>query len=132
MKNNVLYLIESKLNLNIKGHNIERFIKRLKNNNIEILNIVYISKDEINIKIYKKDYDKVIKLKTIYEVEIIDYYGLVKTKNNLLSNKYIIIFILISLISLYLVTSLIFEVDVITNDSKMENILIAELEEYGI
>ena len=132
MKNNVLYLIESKLNLNIKGHNIERFIKRLKNNNIEILNIIYISKDEINIKIYKKDYDKVIKLKTIYEIEIIDYYGLVKTKNNLLNNKYIIIFILISLISLYLVTGLIFEIDVVTNDSKVEKELIEELEELGI
>lgn len=132
MKNSVLYLIESKLNINIKGHNIERFIKRLKNNNIEILNIVYISKDEINIKIYKKDYDKVIKLKTIYEIEIIDYYGLIKTKNNFLSNKYIIIFILVSLIGLYLITSLIFEVDIVTNDSKMENILISELEKYGI
>ncbi|MBQ2946689.1 MAG: sporulation protein YqfD [Bacilli bacterium] len=132
MKNSVLYLLESKLNINIKGHNIERFIKRLKNNNIEILNIIYISADEINIKVYKKDYDKVIKLKTIYEIEIIDYYGLIKTKNNLLSNKYIIIFILISLIGLYLITSLIFEVDVVTSDSKMENILINELKEYGI
>ena len=132
MKNSVLYLIESKLNINIKGHNIERFIKRLKNNNIEILNIIYLSKDEINIKIYKKDYDKVIKLKTVYEIEIIDYYGLIKTKNNLLSNKYIIIFILISLIGLYLITSLIFEVDVVTNDSKMEKVLLEELEELGI
>lgn len=132
MKNSVLYLIESKLNINIKGHNIERFIKRLKNNNIDILNITYISKDEINIKIYKKEYNKVIKLKTIYEVEIISYYGLIKTKNNLLNNKYIIIFILISLIWLYIITSLIFEIDVITNDSKMEKILISELESMGI
>jgi len=124
--------MESKLNINIKGHNIERFLKRLKNNNIDVLNIIYISKDEINVKIYKKDYDKVIKLKTIYEIEIIDYYGLIKTKNDLLSNKYIIIFILISLVGLYLITSMIFEIDVVTNDSKMENIIISELEEYGI
>ena len=121
MKNNVLYLLKSKLNINIRGHNIERFIKRLKNNNIEILNIKYISNEEINIKIYKCDYDKVIKLKTIYEIEIVDYYGIVRTKNSLLNNKFIIIFILIAFISLYLITSLIFEVDVVTNDSKMEN-----------
>ena len=132
MKNNVLYLVKSKLCINIKGHNIERFIKRLKNNNIEILNIKYISNEEINAKIYKEDYDKIIKLKTIYEIEIIDYYGFIRTKNKLLSNKYIIIFILISLITLYIITSLIFEIDVITNDSKMENILINELEEMGI
>ena len=124
--------MKSKLNINVKGHNIERFIKRLKNNNIEILNIKYKSKEEINIKIYKYDYDKLIKLKTIYEVEILNYYGLIKTKNDLLNSKYIIIFILIAFISLYLVTSLIFEVDVVTNDSKMEKILLEELNELGI
>ncbi|MBR6690100.1 MAG: sporulation protein YqfD [Bacilli bacterium] len=132
MKNNVLYLIKSKLNIKVKGHNIERFIKRLKNNNIEILDIKYISNDEINIKIYKYDYDKIIKIKTIYEIEIIDYYGIIRTKNNLLNNRYIIMFILISLVSLYLVTSLIFEIDVVTNDSKMEKNLLEELEQLGI
>lgn len=132
MKNNVLFLIKSKISLNIKGNNIERFIKRLKNNNIEILKIKYLSKDEINIKIYKKDYDKLIKLKTIYEVELLEYYGFIKIKNNILNNKYIIIFILLSLIFLYIITSMIFDVDVITNDSKMKNILLEELEELGI
>ena len=132
MKNNVLYLLKSKLNINIKGPSIERFIKRLKNNNIEILNIVYISKDEINIKIYKADYDKLIKIKTIYEIEILDYYGVVKTKNNILNNKFIIIFIVISFIFLYVTTSLIFEIDIVTNDSKMEKILLEELNELGI
>ena len=78
MKNNILYILKSKLNINIKGNNIERFIKRLKNNNIDILNIKYISKEEINIKIYKYDYEKLIKLKTIYDIEIIDYYGFIK------------------------------------------------------
>lgn len=132
MKNNVLFLIKSKISLNIKGNNIERFIKRLKNNNIEILKIKYISNDEINIKIYKNDYDKLIKLKTIYEVEILEYFGIIKTKNNILNNKYIIIFILLSLIFLYIITSIIFDVNVITNDSKMKNILLEELEDLGI
>ena len=132
MKNNVLYLLKSKLNINIKGHNIERFIKRLKTNNIEILNLKYISNSEINIKIYKYDYEEVIKLKTIYEIEIIDYYGITRIKNNLLNNKFIILFIFISFIFLYLITSIIFEIDVITNDSKMEKLLIEELNELGI
>lgn len=132
MKNNVLFLIKSKISLNIKGNNIERFIKRLKNNNIELLKIKYISNDEINIKIYKYDYDKLIKLKTIYEVEILEYFGIAKIKNNILNNKYIIISIFLSLIFLYIITSMIFDVDVITNDSKMKNILFEELEKLGI
>lgn len=132
MKNNLLYSIKSKLNINIKGPNVQRFIKRLKNNNIEILNIVYISNDEINIKIYKYDYDSVIKLKTIYNVEILNYYGIIKTKNDLFNNKYIIIFILIALIFLYITTNIIFEIDVITNDKKQEKVLLEELSELGI
>ena len=118
MKNYILFILKSKLNLNIKGNNIEKLIKRLKNNNIDILSITYLSKSEINIKVYKKDYDKIISLKTIYEIDILDYYGVAKLKNNIISNKYIIISILIALIFLYIATNIIFSVDVITNDSK--------------
>jgi similar to stage IV sporulation protein len=132
VKNNLLFLIKSKLNLNIKGPNIERFIKRLKNNNIEILNITHINTDEVNIKIYKYDYDNVLKLKTIYEIDILNYYGVVKLRNNIFDNKYVIIFILIALIFLYVITNMIFNIDIITNDSKMEKTLIYELEELGV
>ena len=132
MKNYILFLFKSKLNLNVKGNNVERFIKRLRSNKIEILNIVYISREEINIKIYKSDYDKVIDLKTIYEIEILDYYGTARLKNNILNNKFVIILILSSLIVMYMITNMIFYIDVVTNDSKMESIIKEELSNYGI
>ena len=132
LKNYVLYALKSKLNLNIKGNNIERFIKRLRSNNIEILNITYISKNEINIKIYEYDYDKVIELKTVYEIDILDYYGAVKIKNNIFNNKFIIISMMIALIVLYLLSNIIFYVDIVTNDSKMESTLREELNDLGI
>lgn len=132
MKNYIFFLLRSKLNLNIKGNNVERFIKRLKANNIEILNIENISKDEINIKIYKSDYENILNIKTIYEIEIIDYYGTIKIKNNILYNKFVIILILVALVSIYTITNMIFYVDVITNDSKMESNLIEELSDLGI
>ena len=116
MKNYILYLLKSKIILNIKGNNIEKFIKRLKNNKIEILNISYVNKNEINIKIYKKDY----------------YNGLIKIKNKILNNKFMITLIVISFSILYLITNTIFSIDVITNDSKMKQILKEELEELGI
>ncbi len=125
-------MLRSKLYLKIKGNNIEKFIKRLKNNNIEILNINYISKSEINIKIYKSDYDKVVELKTIYEIDIIDYFGIARFKNNILNNKLIIILIFIALFLIYTTTNIIFSVDIITNDSKMEKILKEELDTLGI
>ncbi len=132
MKNYVLYLIKSKIDIRVKGNNIERFIKRLKSNNIEILNIKYINKCEIIIKIYKDDYENIEKIKTIYEISILNYFGLTKLKNNLSNNKFIIIFIFIALVSLNILTSLIFDIEIVTNDSKMKKILINELEDYGV
>lgn len=132
MKNYVLFLFRSKLNLNIRGNNVERFIKRLKNNNIEILNITYLSKDEINIRIYKEDYDGVMNLKTIYEIDILDYYGTVRLKNNIFDNKFVIISILVAFVFLYFITNMVFSIEVVTNDSKMSETLKNELNEYGI
>ena len=125
-------MLKSKINIKVKGNNIERFIKRLKNNNIDILKIKYLSKNEIIIRIYKEDLDKLISIKTIYEITIIDYLGLEKYKLSIKNNKYIIISIMICLIWLYILSNIIFHIDIITNDTDMKNILIKELKEYKI
>ena len=125
-------MLQSKIKLNIRGNNVERFIKRLKNNNIELISINYRTNKEIDIKIYKKDYESVLNLKTIYEVDVVNYYGFTRFKNNILNNKFIIICILISLIFLYVLSNIIFNIEVVTNDSKMKNILLEELDSYGI
>ena len=132
MKNSLLFFIKSKIVLNIKGNNIERFIKRLKSNNIEIISIKKISNNEIDIVIFKEYYETVLKLKTIYEVETIAYRGFFKYKSDILNNKFVIIFILIGLIVIYILSNIIFSVDIITNDSKMEEMLIDELNDLGI
>ena len=72
MKNSVFYKLSSKVLLSIKGKNIDNFIKKLNKNKIEILNIKYISYKEINILIKKEDLNKVIKIKSVYNVEVID------------------------------------------------------------
>ena len=48
----------SKISLNIKGKNINRFIKKLRGNKIDILKINYKNKNEVNIIIKKIDYPK--------------------------------------------------------------------------
>jgi len=131
MKNSIYNLLQSKINIKITGTNIERFIKRLKNNNIDILSLKYVKKG-IVIKIYKKDYDSLLKLKTIYNIDIIDYGGMLKVKNKILNNKFIIISILFSLIILYIVTNLIFSIDIISNDADMKIKIKEELKNNGI
>jgi len=131
MKNYVYNKLLSKITIKIIGNNKERIIRRLKNKNIKILNLKYID-DGIIVKIYKKDYEKLLSIKTIYEIEIVNYSGLFNIKNKVLNNKFIIISILICLIFLYFLTSLIFSVDIITNDSNMKMKLKEELTNNGI
>lgn len=122
----------SKIKLNIKGKNIERFIKRLFSNKIEILNMSYVSYNEVNIIIYKKDYEKLMELKSVYEITELNIYGLIKIKKVLNLYKYIIIGTFISLILIVFLSNVIFNINVIHNDLEIRNLLINELENYGI
>ena len=122
----------SKIKLNVKGKNIERFIKRLKTNNIDLLKIEYIKYNEINIIIYKKDYDKLLELKTIYDVNIENIYGIIKLREVINIYKYIAIFILFGIFILLFLSNVIFHVDVIHNDKELRTFLLNELENYGI
>lgn len=132
MKNSLLYKIESKVIICVKGNNIERFIHRLVNNNIELLEIKQIKYNEVNIAIYEHDYKKVLKLKTTYEISLIGEKGLIKIKHFLLKNIYLIISFLICLIILKILTNLIFQIDIIHNDKEIRNIISRELTSAGI
>lgn len=131
MKNSLYNNLISKINIKIIGNNKERIIKRLKNNNIDILNLKIID-EGIIVKIYKKDYEKLLSIKTIYEVEVINYNGLYNIKNKIFDNKFIIISILICFIFLYLLTNLIFNIEIITNDSDMKLKIEQELKNNDI
>ena len=122
----------SKIKLNVKGKNIERFIKRLKSNNIDLLKIEYIKYNEINIIIYKKDYEKLLELKTIYDVNIKDIYGIIKIRGVINIYKYLILFIAIGIMLLIFLSNVIFNVEVIHNDKDLRNLILNELENYNI
>ena len=132
MKNKIFFILDSKIRLSIKGNNIERFIKRLKTNNIDILNIKYIDSNNIIIDIYYKNYEKLLKIKTVYEVDVINYKGLKNIKEKIFNNKYIIISILICMIFLYILSNIVFNIEVITNDTNMKQTLLEELDENGL
>lgn len=131
MKNNVLYLFKSKLILKISGKNLVNFIKRLNINSVNLLSIKYIE-DYIIVVIYKNDYDLVLKLKTTYNIEIIGYKGLINYKKVLLKNHLLILFFVMSILLLYLISNIIFSIDIITNNTNIKNALLDELNKHGI
>lgn len=127
-----MYKLVSKISLNIKGKNINRFIKKLNNNKIEILSLKYKSKDEADIIIYKKDYEKVLKIKSIYEITELEIFGLIKIKKNLKLSKHIIIITFISFLIFLIFTNVVFKVEVIHSNKDIRDLLLKELEKEGI
>lgn len=120
------------IKIKVIGKNIERFIKRLHNEKIELLEIKYVNYKEVNIKIYEKDYELVEKLKTIYEIEIIELYGLLKLRQKIKENIVVILSVIIGCIIIYFLSNTIFKVEVIHSNSSLRNLIYEELEKNGI
>lgn len=128
----MINIFSSKLEINIKGRKIDRFIKKLTLSGINIYKMNVINRDEINIIINKDDYDKLLKIKTIYEYSIIDGYGFIKIKKVLKVNRLFIFLIIFGIVCLYTLSNMVFKIDVIYTDKEIRNFIINELDKRGV
>lgn len=124
--------MKSKYSLNVKGRNINRFIKKLRQNKIEILKINYKNKNEANIIIFKEDYEKVKRIKSIYTITELEVFGALKIKKNILKNKHLIIIGIICYIVFIVLTNTIFKIEIVHSNKELRNTVRKELENYGI
>ena len=132
MTNNFFLFFKSKIKINIKGRKIERFIKRLADNKINIYNMEMINRNEANIVILKSDYLKVLNIKSIYEFNIVDGSGMIKIRKTLKLNSLILVFLVIGIIVLQILSRMIFSIEVIHTDKSIRNKMLSELENYGL
>ena len=117
----------SKLKINIKGKRIETFLSRLIKADIELINIEYISYQEINVMIYKDDYVKLKKIKTSYKFRVIKKYGLLNIKDKVMKSKILIFFMFIGIILLSILSNIIFSIEVIHTNKEIRELLYQEL-----
>lgn len=118
--------------IKIKGKNIERFLKRLINNNIELLSINYINYKEIIVEVKKEDYEKILDIKTVYEVNLLGIKGIDLIKQKILKKRYIIFSLICSFLLFYFLCNTIFSIEVIHNNKELRNIILNELEDSNI
>lgn len=130
MKTNLV----SKIRIKVIGKNNQKFINKLINAHIELLDIKYVKMDRVYIWIYKKDYPKVYKIKKIYnyDIDIVDASGWIKIRKEIYVNKYLIFSCIIGLACLIILTNLIFEVEVISNNKDVRDFINYELRIRGI
>jgi len=132
LENKILDKFKDTIIIKVSGKNIDRFIKRLYKNNIEILSLKNINRNTIIISIYLKDYNNVMRLKSIYEINDVGVSGLIKVKNYIFKNRFMITSLIIGYFILLFLSNVIFEVQVIHSDTDLRNFVVEELEKYNI
>lgn len=132
MKDKILKIFSSSIKIKVTGRNINNFLKRLINNNINIEKVIPISHKEIDLIINYQDLDKVLKLKTIYNIKIIRYYGKLRIIKRIKKDIFILSSLLISLLLIYTLSNIIFKVEVIHSNKNIIKLVTKELEDNDI
>lgn len=132
MKDKILKIFSSSIKIKVTGRNINNFLKRLINNNINIEKVIPISYKEIDLIINYQDLDKVLKLKTIYNIKIVRYYGKLRIIKRIKKDIFILSFLLIGLLLIYTLSNVIFKVEVIHSNKNIIKLVTKELEDNGI
>ncbi|MBE6153326.1 MAG: hypothetical protein E7166_03800 [Firmicutes bacterium] len=132
MENKIIDRFKNKIKLKVSGKNIERFIKRLYKNDIEIISLKYIDFKTIIITTYLEDYEKIEKFKSIYKITKLGYGGLIKVKRKLFINRFLILFLVIGYMFILFLSNIIFEVQVVHTSVDIRNLVIKELNKYNI
>lgn len=123
---------KSKIKLNIKGRNIDRFLKKLSDHKINVYSANKINRNEVNIVILKDDYLRVLDLKSIYELDVIDGYGFIKIRKKLKLNSLLISLLVVGIICIYTLSKITFSIEIIHTDPNVRTFMKKELENYGI
>ena len=132
MKDKILKIFSSSIKIKVTGRNINNFLKRLINNNINIEKVIPISHKEIDLIINYQDLDKVLKLKTIYNIKIVRYYGKLRIIKRIKKDIFILSSLLISLLLIYTLSNVIFKVEVIHSNKNIIKLVTKKLEDNGI
>lgn len=132
MKYNKSSLLQNTIVINIRGKNINRFLKRLVSHKIDLLDIRQINYKEMNITVRADNYEKIKEIKTVYDMLIVDVHGGLKIKKIVRTNLHLITSFILGIILLIFLSNVIFDVEVIHTNSSIRNLLTEELKDCGI
>ena len=132
MKDKILKLFSSNIRIKIRGKNANNYIKRLIKNKINIIKVIPISYNEIDVIVNYIDLDSILKNKTIYDIKIKAYYGKLKILKFIKKNIYLFSFLILGIILIYILSNIIFNVEVIHSNNNLIKVINEELKYYGI
>ena len=124
-------MFESFYKIKIEGKDVKRFIRMLYRSGIYFEEIS-LDRGSAYIKVDKDNYKKLKDVKTSYNIEVIELFGISKFKHLIKTNFIFLIFTALGIFLLYFLSNIIFDVEVIHNDKYIRELLYSELDKYNI
>ena len=132
MKDKIFRIFSSSIKIKVTGRNVNNFVRRLIRSKINIVKVIPISYKEVDIIIDYNDLEDINKIKSIYEIRLIRYYGKLNVLRLLKKNIYIISFLILGICIIYFLSNIIFSIDIIHSNGKIVKLLEDELNRYDI
>ena len=117
--------------LRITGKRLDTFIMLLARLNISF-KVLKRTREYLIIEVLEEDYANLLKINTTYDIEIVKRKGLLNIVHFLKARKLFVIVSLIGFAFFNLLTNLIFSIKVIDTDSELREIMLNDLEEFGL
>lgn len=117
--------------IKITGKDPKYFLRHLIVKKIKLYNIVE-DHDGISLTVDEVDYAKILKMKTSYNIQIINRFGVAKLRYLLLKYKYILSFLFLTLGLMIILSHFIFFIDVIHSKEEIRELVETDLKEFGI
>lgn len=113
------------------SNELNRFIKKCIDNNINLYNITY-KKDKMVVLIDVKDYLKIKRLNYYSKIRVVKYDGLLNIKKIIKDNMFYISVIFLSFIWMNLLTNYIVDIEIIHSNSGIRRLLKEELDKNNV
>lgn len=121
----------NKYRIKITGKDPKYFLRHLIVKKIKLYNIIE-DHDGISLTVDEVDYAKILKMKTSYNIKIINRFGVAKLRYLLLKYKYILSFLFLTLGLMIILSHFIFFIDVIHSKEEIRELVENDLKEFGI
>lgn len=121
----------NKYKLCVSGKNPDYFLRKVIDKNINIYEIEKSTK-KLYIVIDVEGYKKIKKIKTSYDIEVVDVSGILKLKEVISKYFFFILFFIMGIFINVFLSNLIFEVEVIHSNKDIKEIVYNDLKSMGI
>lgn len=123
--------MNSRYKLKITGKNTKRFINDLIQQKVLLYDISMFDK-YVLIVVDEDGYAQIKKVKTSYKIEVVDSFGKAKIIDIIKKYRFFLIFLFVGILIIKLLSSIVFDIDIEHSKSDIREIVLNDLNEYGI